>query len=156
MCCRGLAAPLSSRRPATETAGIASPCSFHNSHIYEDLVIVEPVNADGFPVEPGTVGARLFVTVLFSRTLPLIRYEMSDRVSRWSEACNGPRCDGLEWPHRRLETTSRALPAWARRAGPASDEVRCEVAGLASRTSCSTCSRGRRHPCPHGRRAMFT
>ncbi len=38
---------------ATETAGIASPCSFHNSHIYEDLVLVEPGDADGLPVESG-------------------------------------------------------------------------------------------------------
>lgn len=34
---------------ATETAGIASPCTFHNSHVYEDLVIVEPVNESGAP-----------------------------------------------------------------------------------------------------------
>ena len=72
---------------ATETAGIASPCSFHNRHIYEDLVIVEPVDQDGMPVPPGTVGARLLVTVLFSRTLPLIRYEMSDHVVVGGRGC---------------------------------------------------------------------
>jgi phenylacetate-coenzyme A ligase PaaK-like adenylate-forming protein len=72
---------------STETAGIASPCSFHNSHIYEDLVIVEPVSQAGMPVPPGTVGARLLVTVLFSRTLPLIRYEMSDRVGVGDRGC---------------------------------------------------------------------
>ena len=32
---------------ATETAGIASPCSYRNSHVYEDLVIVEPVDQTG-------------------------------------------------------------------------------------------------------------
>ena len=72
---------------ATETAGIASPCSFHNRHIYEDLVIVEPVDEAGTTVPAGTVGARLLVTVLFSRTLPLIRYEMSDRVSVGGRGC---------------------------------------------------------------------
>lgn len=72
---------------STETAGIASPCSFHNRHIYEDLVIVEPVDQAGMPVQPDTVGARLLVTVLFSRTLPLIRYEMSDRVSVGGRGC---------------------------------------------------------------------
>lgn len=72
---------------ATETAGIASPCSFHNRHIYEDLVIVEPVDQAGTPVPAGTVGARLLVTVLFSRTLPLIRYEMSDRVGVGGRGC---------------------------------------------------------------------
>lgn len=72
---------------ATETAGIASPCSYRNSHVYEDLVIVEPVDPIGTPVPPGTVGTRLLVTVLFSRTLPLIRYEMSDRVGLGGRGC---------------------------------------------------------------------
>ena len=72
---------------ATETAGIASPCSYRKSHVYEDLVIVEPVDQAGMPVPSGTVGARLLVTVLFSRTLPLIRYEMSDRVGLGGRGC---------------------------------------------------------------------
>lgn len=72
---------------ATETAGIASPCTFHNSHVDEDLVIVEPVDESGVPVAPGTIGARILVTVLFSRTLPLIRYEMSDRVGIGGRGC---------------------------------------------------------------------
>ena len=38
-------------------------------------------------MSPGTVGARLLVTVLFSRTLPLIRYEMSDRVGVGGRGC---------------------------------------------------------------------
>ncbi|PVZ60859.1 phenylacetate--CoA ligase family protein [Arthrobacter sp. H-02-3] len=72
---------------ATETAGIASPCIYRKSHVYEDLVIVEPVDQAGAPVPMGTVGARLLVTVLFSRTLPLIRYEMSDRVGLGGRGC---------------------------------------------------------------------
>lgn len=72
---------------ATETAGIASPCVFHNSHIFEDQVIVEPVDEAGLPVAAGTVGARTLVTVLFSRTLPLIRYEMSDSVGVGGRGC---------------------------------------------------------------------
>jgi phenylacetate-CoA ligase len=32
------------------------------------------------PVPPGEYGAKVLVTVLFSRTLPLIRYEMSDSL----------------------------------------------------------------------------
>lgn len=72
---------------ATETAGIASPCSYRKNHVYEDLVIVEPVDQAGTPVPTGTVGARLLVTVLFSRTLPLIRYDMSDRVGIGGRGC---------------------------------------------------------------------
>ncbi|WNB86979.1 hypothetical protein [Cellulomonas sp. ATA003] len=66
---------------ATETAGIASTCSFGTRHLYDDLVIVEPVDHAGDPVPAGSPGARVLVTVLFSRTLPLIRYELSDRVT---------------------------------------------------------------------------
>ncbi|WP_240987037.1 hypothetical protein [Arthrobacter sp. Soil736] len=53
---------------ATETAGIASPCTFRNRHVYEDLLIIEPVDQAGALVSPGTTGAKLLVTVLFSRT----------------------------------------------------------------------------------------
>lgn len=72
---------------ATETAAIASPCSYRNRHVYEDLVIAEPVDRAGSPVEAGTTGARLLVTVLFSRTLPLIRYEMSDSIRLGGRGC---------------------------------------------------------------------
>lgn len=72
---------------ATETAGIASPCVFRNRHVYEDLVIVEPVDTDRSPVPRGTAGAKILVTVLFSRTLPLIRYEMSDSVKLGGRGC---------------------------------------------------------------------
>jgi phenylacetate-CoA ligase len=76
---------------ATETAGIASECRQGNLHRYEDLVIAEVVDADNRPVTPGEFGAKLLVTVLFSRTQPLIRYEMSDRV----RATDGSCADGL-------------------------------------------------------------
>ncbi|MCP8999432.1 phenylacetate--CoA ligase family protein [Pseudarthrobacter sp. RMG13] len=72
---------------ATETAGIASPCTYRNRHVYEDLLIIEPVDQDGNPVPAGTTGAKLLVTVLFSRTLPLIRYEMSDSVRLGGRGC---------------------------------------------------------------------
>ncbi|UKA68444.1 hypothetical protein LFT44_08705 [Arthrobacter sp. FW306-05-C] len=55
--------------------------------MYEDLLIIEPVDQDGNPVPPHTTGARLLVTVLFSRTLPLIRYEMSDTVKLGGRGC---------------------------------------------------------------------
>lgn len=72
---------------ATETAGIASPCTYRRRHVYEDLLIIEPVDQAGRPVPAGTTGAKLLVTVLFSRTLPLIRYEMSDTVRLDGRGC---------------------------------------------------------------------
>lgn len=66
---------------ATETGGIAAECERHvGMHLFEDLVIAEVVDAKYQPVPVGSVGERLLVTVLASRTLPLIRYEMTDCV----------------------------------------------------------------------------
>ncbi|WP_120522118.1 phenylacetate--CoA ligase family protein [Arthrobacter celericrescens] len=72
---------------ATETAGVASPCRYRNRHLYEDLLIVEPVDASGSPVMPGALASKLLVTVLFSRTIPLIRYEMTDQLSMGGREC---------------------------------------------------------------------
>jgi phenylacetate-CoA ligase len=66
---------------ATETAGIASECRLGHLHRYEDLVIAEIVDEDNQPVPEGEYGAKTLVTVLFSRTQPLIRYELSDRIA---------------------------------------------------------------------------
>lgn len=78
---------------ATETAGIASECRYGRLHRYEDLVIAEIVDEDNRPVQTGEFGAKLLVTVLFSRTQPLIRYEISDRV----QALGGECPDGLPY-----------------------------------------------------------
>jgi phenylacetate-CoA ligase len=72
---------------ATETASIASTCSQGGWHLYEDFVIVEPVDADYRPVPPGVTSDRVLVTVLFSRTLPLIRYELTDAIRLSTERC---------------------------------------------------------------------
>jgi phenylacetate-CoA ligase len=39
------------------------------------------VDGDNQPVPPGVSGEKLLVTVLFSRTQPLIRYELSDSIT---------------------------------------------------------------------------
>ena len=83
---RRLAAAAWGRSPynvyaATETSGIAAERGEHDGmHLFEDLVITEVVDADNQPVPPGEYGAKVLVTVLFSRTVPLIRYEMSDSL----------------------------------------------------------------------------
>jgi phenylacetate-CoA ligase len=80
---------------ATETAGIAAECEVHRMHLFEDLVIAEVVDEHDRPVPEGVVGAKILVTVLFSRTQPLIRYEMSDTISLTPEACSCGRVFGL-------------------------------------------------------------
>ena len=67
---------------ATESGVLASECTSHSGlHLYEDMVIVEVVDEQNRPVPPGIYGDKVLLTVLFSRTQPLIRYEVSDRVS---------------------------------------------------------------------------
>jgi putative adenylate-forming enzyme len=73
---------------ATETGGIAAECGHHHGlHLFEDLVIPEVVDDAYRPVPPGQPGTRLLVTVLSSRTVPLIRYEMTDRLTLATQPC---------------------------------------------------------------------
>lgn len=73
---------------ATETAGIASTCPRGSWHLYEDFVIVEPVDEAGRAVPAGVTSDRVLVTVLFSRTLPLIRYELTDSIRLATGRCS--------------------------------------------------------------------
>ncbi len=77
----------------TETASIAAEHrSCRRMHFFEDLVITEVVDEQYRPVPPGEYGAKILVTTLFSRTQPLIRYELNDsvRVSTESHDCGLP------------------------------------------------------------------
>ncbi len=71
---------------ATETGSIAAECEHHmGMHLLEDFLMIEVVDHANRPVPPGVYGEKLLVTVLFNRTQPLIRYEISDSV-RLSQA----------------------------------------------------------------------
>jgi phenylacetate-coenzyme A ligase PaaK-like adenylate-forming protein len=61
-------------------------------HFFEDLVIAEVVDEHYRPVPLGEYGARVLITPLFSRTQPLIRYELNDsvRVSGEAHSCRLP------------------------------------------------------------------
>jgi putative adenylate-forming enzyme len=62
-------------------AGLAAETSGHNGmYVYEDNVIFEVVDEHYHPVPPGTYGNKVLITTLFSRTQPLIRYELSDSI----------------------------------------------------------------------------
>jgi putative adenylate-forming enzyme len=66
---------------ATETANIAAEYQVdRRMHFFEDLVIAENVDEHYRPVPPGEYGAKVLITTLFSRTQPLIRYELNDSV----------------------------------------------------------------------------
>jgi len=56
-------------------------------HLCDDLVIVEPVDQQGRPVPPGVPSAKVYLTNLFNRALPLIRYELEDEMTFLDEPC---------------------------------------------------------------------
>jgi phenylacetate-CoA ligase len=62
-------------------------CPEGSMHLFDDMCIVENVDAEYRPVPPGEVGARLLVTNLFNYALPLIRFEVSDLVAVEPEPC---------------------------------------------------------------------
>lgn len=81
------------RRPfncyaATETGNIASDCERHAGlHVFDDLVCVEVVDDDNRAVPAGEPGSKLLVTNLVNRAQPLIRFELTDLVTRAPEPC---------------------------------------------------------------------
>jgi phenylacetate-coenzyme A ligase PaaK-like adenylate-forming protein len=79
--------PIGNLWAASESGGIAVPCAESRSHLNDDLLIVEPVDEDGRPVAPGERSAKVYVTNLFNRALPLIRYEITDEMRLLSDPC---------------------------------------------------------------------
>ena len=71
----------------SEGGGVGIPCEHARSHLSEDLLIVEPVDEDGQPVAPGERSAKVYLTNLFNRALPLIRYEITDEVTLLPDPC---------------------------------------------------------------------
>lgn len=66
----------------TESGLIGVECeAMVGVHVAEDLLILEVVNEANQAVAPGTRGAKMLLTSLFNRALPLIRYEMSDLLT---------------------------------------------------------------------------
>ena len=66
---------------ATEAASIAAEHEdCRHMHFFDDLVISEIVDEQYRPVPRGEYGAKILITTLFSRTQPLIRYELNDSV----------------------------------------------------------------------------
>jgi phenylacetate-CoA ligase len=61
---------------------IASTCTGEEGmRLWEDLVLVEVVDADDRPVSPGVAGDKVLITNLVNRVQPLIRYELTDMVT---------------------------------------------------------------------------
>ena len=152
---------------ATETSGIAAECGEHaGMHLFEDLVITEVVDADNQPVPPGEYGAKVLVTVLSSRTVPLIRYEMSDSLQlggdhdcrmwppvRADHRNPGTRARITDFPDRQRSGSDRATDRLPSRHGPCSSirladptDRRRPGSSACTAAQCGHVNAGRRYP----------
>jgi phenylacetate-coenzyme A ligase PaaK-like adenylate-forming protein len=72
----------------SEIGCIAGTCAHKNGlHVARDMCILEIVDAENRPVPAGTPGAKTLVTALNNRTLPLIRYEITDCLTASASPC---------------------------------------------------------------------
>ncbi len=66
----------------TDAGLLASECPAQAGlHVWEDCTILEVVDERNRPVPPGVPGDKVLLTNLWSRTQPLIRYELEDSVT---------------------------------------------------------------------------
>jgi phenylacetate-coenzyme A ligase PaaK-like adenylate-forming protein len=62
-------------------------CNQGHMHINADWIIFEPVDAEHNPVPADQLSDRLLITNLANRVMPILRYELGDRVSISPELC---------------------------------------------------------------------
>ena len=63
-------------------------CKHSRMHINADWVIFEPVDADHNPIPAGQLSDRTLITNLANRVMPIIRYELGDRITLLPEKCD--------------------------------------------------------------------
>ena len=72
---------------SSETGVMAAECKHGRLHLNADWFILEAVDADNQPVPAGQPSHKVLVTNLASHIQPIIRYEMSDSVTFYDDAC---------------------------------------------------------------------
>ena len=72
---------------STEASGIALDCDCGHMHLHNDSRIVEPVDENNNPVPEGEKSHKILITSLYERTVPIIRYEVSDKVTIHNTSC---------------------------------------------------------------------
>jgi len=83
---------------STEGGMMAGECLEHcGRHVWEDMLILEPVDEHNRPVAAGMPSHKVLLTNLWYRTQPLIRYELADSVT----FAEGPNPTGR--PYQRIE-----------------------------------------------------
>ncbi|OCP00766.1 CoF synthetase [Ensifer sp. LC13] len=72
----------------TEAGPMGHECLLGDGlHLAEDSFVFEVVDENDRPVPDGVEGAKLLITTLTNRTLPLVRYEISDIVAMATGPC---------------------------------------------------------------------
>jgi phenylacetate-CoA ligase len=67
---------------SSEAGGMGVSCGRgRDMHLSDDLIIVEPVDANGRPVPPGVRSEKIYLTNLFNPLLPLLRFEITDQIT---------------------------------------------------------------------------
>jgi phenylacetate-coenzyme A ligase PaaK-like adenylate-forming protein len=98
---------------ASECLSIAYECPEGWMHVNSEWVILEGVDADGKPSEPGELSDTVLVTNLANWVQPIIRYDLGDRMVALPVPC---RC-GSPGPAMRIEGRKDAVLALKTRAG---------------------------------------
>jgi phenylacetate-CoA ligase len=81
-------APLANIWGTSEAGPMATGCwRGPGTHLCDDLVIIEPVDQDGRSVPVGTTSDKVYVTAISNPTLPLIRFELTDRITVLDTPC---------------------------------------------------------------------
>lgn len=71
----------------TEGGTVACECSHQHFHVNDDWVILEAVDENNQPVPFGTESAKVLLTNLANRICPIIRFEITDRITMHTEPC---------------------------------------------------------------------
>ena len=73
----------------TEEPHVGTDCTQHEGiHVFEDLTFPEILDEKNQPVPAGTPGHKYLLTNLYNFTQPLIRYEVTDMISRSPRLCS--------------------------------------------------------------------
>jgi phenylacetate-CoA ligase len=72
---------------ASEFMSIGWDCGHGSLHVNADWVLLEPVDAQNRPVEPGTASHTVLLTNLVNRVQPLIRYDLGDSITVLPQPC---------------------------------------------------------------------
>lgn len=71
----------------TEGSTIAFECKHQHKHLIKDWTIIEAAGSDNMPVPDGQSSDKVLLTNLANYSFPLIRYELTDKITLHTEGC---------------------------------------------------------------------